>query len=304
MFYKHSDDAGLVISCWWLDGPSELALAHVGHQFTMRLPVVLTVALLSRVTTSHGSAPGTVDQVVAELAEACTAGVKDTVQQEVRGANNQTMHDIRSGQQEIRKGQQEIRSGQREIRNGQQEIRNSHQDLRSEQQEIKTGQADLRSGQEDLSAALRQIQQQLASLHPSPEECPPGWRRHQDSCYFVPPQKWRWIEAHQACASLDRRARVASVHPQSAVFLKSFSKSFPTSQFLWIGLVRLYDADGWAWSDGTPVDFLDWDQGQPNNAGNVEDCVHMGGGTRPAEKVWHDNSCHLSLHVMCQLNLN
>ena len=119
------------------------------------------------------------------------------------------------------------------------------------------------------------------------------------------PQKTRWIEAHHACATLDRRARLASVHPESAAFVKNFSKALDVIQYprIWIGLTRLGDENSWVWSDGTPVDYVNWDLTQPNNHGGNQDCVHLGGTPRLEEKLWHDNVCSGMYHVMCQLHL-
>ncbi|XP_043210145.1 lactose-binding lectin l-2-like [Amphibalanus amphitrite] len=217
--------------------------------------LLLSLALLSRVATSHGSAPTTADHVVSGLAEVCTAGVRDAVQHEVRETANQAVSQLRSGQQE-------------------------------------------------LNATLHRLQDQLASLQPAAAQCPDGWRRHQDSCYLVTPHQTTWMAAHHVCAALDRRARLASVHPGSAAFLKSLAKSYRADQLIWIGLARLSAGGSWSWSDGSPVDYADWDGGQPNNAKGVEDCAHFGGGARSAEKRWHDNSCTRMYLAMCQINLS
>ncbi|KAF0288927.1 Low affinity immunoglobulin epsilon Fc receptor [Amphibalanus amphitrite] len=198
--------------------------------------------------------------------------------------------EIRSGQQEIKSGQQELKNVSQELRNGQQvikseqlELKNGQQEIRSGQQEIKSGQQelrnvsqDIRNGQQEIATALRQLQNQMASLQPpAPEECPPDWKRHQDICYYVTSQETTWIAAHHACSSVDRRARLASIHHSSAAFVKDLVKSDSPEPSLWIGLARLTPGGSWSWTDGTPVDFTDWGVDQPNYNGEEEDCAHI-----------------------------
>ena len=162
---------------------------------------------------------------------------------------------------------------------------------------------DIIRGQREIDASLRQIQDHLTSLQPAPEECPGGWSRHRDSCYFISPQKTTWYLAHHVCAVLDRRARLASVHPASSQFVETLAKETGTNR-IWIGLARQCDDDdSWVWSDGTPLDFADWAPSQPNNVGGNQDCVHMEDTPDPGKKLWHDNECKQKFSVMCQLHL-
>ena len=139
----------------------------------MRLLLVLALALQSRAAASFGSSPGTVDQIVAGLAQVCSDGVREAVQLEVRDANNQSVRQLRSGQQE-------------------------------------------------LGAALRQLRQQLTSLQLAPEECPPGWSRHRDSCYFVPLRR-------RAGLRRTTRARRWTAAPDSPLYTQSRRRSSKTS---------------------------------------------------------------------------
>ena len=43
----------------------------------------------------------------------------------------------------------------------------------------------------------------------------------------------------------------------------------------WIGLSALTTTAGFVWSDGTPVNFVNWNNGEPNNANGGENCVEM-----------------------------
>ena len=252
----------------------------------MQLPLVLILALLRCAAASRDPAPGTVDVTYivterAQLCSVCSAEVRDAVQLEVRGANNQSVHQLMVRQQIVENGQQDLRNGQSEIVSGQQ---------------------GLREGQDDISATLREIQHHLTSLQPAPAKCPTGWKRHKDSCYFVTSEQTTWIAAHHACAKLDRRARLASVHADSATFVRNLVNTLYRSRSIWLGLMRLKARGNWAWSDGTPVDYTRWDDDQPDNYGGAEDCAHMLR-TQSTDKVWNDYSCSKTLHAMCQINL-
>jgi hypothetical protein len=50
-----------------------------------------------------------------------------------------------------------------------------------------------------------------------------------------------------------------------------------TADRFWIGLNQLKISAGFAWSDNTPVNFLNWDKNEPANAGGGENCVEFVG---------------------------
>ena len=47
------------------------------------------------------------------------------------------------------------------------------------------------------------------------------------------------------------------------------------STTLWLGLNQLTTAVGFTWSDNTPINFVNWAKGEPNNAGIGENCADM-----------------------------
>ena len=54
---------------------------------------------------------------------------------------------------------------------------------------------------------------------------------------------------------------------------------------------------GFLWSDGSPVDFLSWGQGEPNDKYEQEDCVmknKYGSG-------WNDDNCYKTKKVVCKI---
>lgn len=59
----------------------------------------------------------------------------------------------------------------------------------------------------------------------------------------------------------------------------------------------------WVWtSSGTTFDFLDWNQGEPNDSGGIEDCLQL---TKVIGRKtnWNDNSCEKSFNFICEKTL-
>jgi hypothetical protein len=57
------------------------------------------------------------------------------------------------------------------------------------------------------------------------------------------------------------------------------------------------DGWSWMWSDNTIYEYEAFDQGQPDNHGNVaEECVALLG----PQKKWHDAPCIVKLNYLCQ----
>ena len=56
---------------------------------------------------------------------------------------------------------------------------------------------------------------------------------------------------------------------------------------------------GYAWSDGSPVTFLNWHPGEPNNANNVENCAEM----YPGNGQWNDIRCTDFNGYICKQSL-
>jgi hypothetical protein len=65
----------------------------------------------------------------------------------------------------------------------------------------------------------------------------------------------------------------------------------------WFGLHDLEVEGEYVWTDGTPFDFEDWGDGEPNDSGE-EDCVHWAdwSGGR-----WNDMPCDFKAPYLCQL---
>lgn len=65
----------------------------------------------------------------------------------------------------------------------------------------------------------------------------------------------------------------------------------------WIGINDIQQEGTFVWSDGTPVDFTAWNEGEPNNAGD-EDCVNLPYWTGG---LWNDLGCDAVRPYICRL---
>ena len=70
----------------------------------------------------------------------------------------------------------------------------------------------------------------------------------------------------------------------------------------WMGLFqRAGGSERWSWTDGSPLDFTNWRQGEPNNGGLIggdENCALMF-----ESGAWNDEECSYSEKYICQITL-
>ena len=81
-------------------------------------------------------------------------------------------------------------------------------------------------------------------------------------------------------------AVIRNASQQEWVFSKFGSHGGMNRDF-WIGLHRKINGGLFFWITEEPVDYMNWYPGEPNNAGGVENCVHMrAGDDKPG--TWND----------------
>lgn len=158
----------------------------------------------------------------------------------------------------------------------------------------------LRDGQKRLQKQLEALRELLTPPEPRAEPlvaCPYGWTRHGDHCYLVPAGSTAWLTAHAKCAALDSRARLGSVHSDSAAVIESLS-----DDKFWVGLSQKNGVSPWLWTDGTEVDFTNWDLGlsQPDGPAKTERCGLV---SDRAGRGWHDYPCDWEFRYLCQIRV-
>ncbi|WKY03849.1 hypothetical protein Q1695_005086 [Nippostrongylus brasiliensis] len=144
------------------------------------------------------------------------------------------------------------------------------------------------------------------SLPPTVGHCDSGWAYldKTDSCYryFL----WATFDnAEMVCMSLG--GHLTSIHSdEENIFVADISKAGveykKPADLTWIGLKQTnFPANTtWTWTDGTPVDYLSWAPGQPDDKKDREHCVQTHSdylGRNPAKdnnyQHWSDVECTL-----------
>uniref|UniRef100_UPI0037E74543 lactose-binding lectin l-2-like n=1 Tax=Semicossyphus pulcher TaxID=241346 RepID=UPI0037E74543 len=131
--------------------------------------------------------------------------------------------------------------------------------------------------------------------------CPMFWFNFNGRCYKYVSTRMSWADAELNCVS--QSANLVSIHSlEEQNFVKNLIKNFdPAQGFTWIGLSDLHKEGYWMWSDGSAVDFLYWQVGEPNNAGGHNHCVHKNLG---GDLKWNDHQCSETYPFVCAFRTN
>ncbi|KAM5238000.1 low affinity immunoglobulin epsilon Fc receptor [Ctenodactylus gundi] len=141
----------------------------------------------------------------------------------------------------------------------------------------------------EASDLLGRLQEEVAKLRMEIGEskgsvcstCPAEWLRFRHKCYYFGKGKKQWIQARFTCE--DMEGRLVSIHSTDE---QDFLTKHAHKEGSWIGL-RDLDMEGeFVWMDGSPMDYSNWQLGEPNNAEPSEDCVMMKGSGK-----WNDAHC-------------
>uniref|UniRef100_A0A8C3ALH3 Mannose receptor, C type 1b n=1 Tax=Cyclopterus lumpus TaxID=8103 RepID=A0A8C3ALH3_CYCLU len=116
------------------------------------------------------------------------------------------------------------------------------------------------------------------SLNPS--ICEKGWKRIglRNSCFKV-------------FSSIKKRTCIHSADELQAL----------SDRYIWIGLSAPDSVNGYVWSDGSPLQFQHWEDGEPNNKNNVESCTELNMDWRGSSGSWNDVHCEMDRHWVCQI---
>ncbi|XP_073347649.1 macrophage mannose receptor 1-like [Pagrus major] len=144
-----------------------------------------------------------------------------------------------------------------------------------------------------------------AALTPTPPlatlECPFGWTRMKSSnnCLKIFSERSSfgrtWFEARDFCRTIGGDLASFHSHDDLTVLKESHIYNF------WIGLRAPDPVTGYVWSDGSPVQFQHWYQGEPDNKNHVESCVVLNLFRIDSGGSWSDVHCEQSHQWLCQI---
>ncbi|KAM9103964.1 low affinity immunoglobulin epsilon Fc receptor [Megaptera novaeangliae] len=132
--------------------------------------------------------------------------------------------------------------------------------------------------QEEVGKLWMEIRESVGSVC---NICPEEWIYFQKKCYYFGKGTKKWIQARNACSKL--HGRLVSVRSQEE---QDFLTKHSNKRGSWIGL-RDLDIEGeFIWMDSSPLGYSNWQPGEPNDAGQGENCVMMQGSGQ-----WNDVFC-------------
>ncbi|KAK0140766.1 Macrophage mannose receptor 1 [Merluccius polli] len=143
---------------------------------------------------------------------------------------------------------------------------------------------------DDAKPYICKISSELPPPTPAPGngKCRPYWEPFGQYCYFVRNggKGSSWPEAQHRCNQA--RAELVSIHTRAEmVFL--LQHNF-TKHHVWIGLTRDRNL-GWGWTDNTGLDYVNWADGEPNEAFHPGDAVDENCVEMYPDGRWNDNNC-------------
>ncbi|XP_027533460.1 C-type lectin domain family 4 member E-like [Neopelma chrysocephalum] len=136
--------------------------------------------------------------------------------------------------------------------------------------------------------------------------CPKGWRRFQNSCYFLSLDTMSWAGSEQNCTGMGSHLVVINSREEQE-FLFNLAKEKVTNIYetkYYIGLTS-YQNGQWQWVDQTPYEKIAtfWKPGEPNLL-FAERCaaIHVKG-KRDSNTYsnWNNVLCFTSCYRICEL---
>jgi len=119
-----------------------------------------------------------------------------------------------------------------------------------------------------------------------------SWTYSDGQCYWLSTFVVPWVSTADICAGVHPEARPASVH--SSVVNTELASLLDGEQ-AWVGLSRADNSSSWAWSDGSPVNYQDWDSGQPG----PDNCALVNHNSGTGQ--WGTDDCSAIHRSVCQV---
>ncbi|KAG7268268.1 hypothetical protein CRUP_036252 [Coryphaenoides rupestris] len=132
---------------------------------------------------------------------------------------------------------------------------------------------------------------------PNPK-CENGWKplgsRNMCFKFFTGPRSGEktWYESRDYCRAIG--GDLMSIHSQQELSTGSHGKA-------WIGLSEPTPGAGYEWSDGTPLNYLHWVSGEPNNKGSIESCAEFRMYYWDESGSWNDVHCETYNDWLCEI---
>ncbi|XP_039270051.2 macrophage mannose receptor 1-like [Styela clava] len=125
--------------------------------------------------------------------------------------------------------------------------------------------------------------------------CPDGFALYGNKCYYSSRDVTRKFQnASDTCQSMSAELAVINNEYEQA-FLASYLSGITSN--CWIGFYHR-NTGSFVWVDQSPVTYVAWDGGQPDNWNNEEGCAEMWLGTQSTGR-WNDADCNQEKSFAC-----
>ncbi|XP_074013799.1 macrophage mannose receptor 1-like [Numenius arquata] len=134
--------------------------------------------------------------------------------------------------------------------------------------------------------------------------CPEGWvsNHHSSSCFKCfgrsNTKKKSWLEARDFCRQIGGDLVTINSKEEIQLLRSAMYGTGCSFQRVWLGIFSLNPDEGFAWSDGSPVRYTNWDASS-RNPGGRKFCGVLNGGT--FSKTWILSVCEVQLDWACQI---
>lgn len=110
-----------------------------------------------------------------------------------------------------------------------------------------------------------------------------------------------WFEAALYCRTFDSDlAVIESQAEMNALGFYLTTNDGHVGKYFWLGVTDLAEEGKFmSFRDGRPMLYAKWSGGQPDNAGNNEDCVHLWAINNIFEM--NDNVCTVKAYAICEM---
>ncbi|XP_026783919.3 CD209 antigen-like protein C isoform X2 [Pangasianodon hypophthalmus] len=120
-----------------------------------------------------------------------------------------------------------------------------------------------------------------------------GWVYFSSSLYFISTEKKSWTDSRQDCSRKGADLVIISSREEQEFIIKQLD-----GDKAWIGLSDRSTERVWKWVDGTALTTAYWAKGEPNDAGNEEDCAEIW--SSADRKGWNDVTCSRKERWICE----
>ena len=149
---------------------------------------------------------------------------------------------------------------------------------------------------ERLKSGLAKTNQNMADFKRFMHLLFAGWKRRNSCIYEIFKERKTWHQAEKSCASYG--GHLTSIHSREEEQFIINHVVKQTSRNLWIGGSDEANEGAWKWTDGSPVDFFNWDRDEPNGAlhENCWELLHRPHPSRKNPWGWNDYPCPQTDH--------